>query len=174
MATDSRSVLAQDQSFDRPSLMRQPWRRQDILSGSLRLKGLKVLPSAFGTLRNGAIAVALFAVLGCWSVAARAEDAGARAAKSLDVIVVTAKRLPEVVPDEVVKTRVETALHDDPYFYDEHVTITVKNGVVHLQGIVFDAQDMQTARRIIRNKVSGVKRLVNELEICSCDGGGSG
>jgi osmotically-inducible protein OsmY len=133
-----------------------------------------VLLSAFGTLRGGAIAAALVATLGCWSAAARADDAGARAANSLDVIVVTAKRVPEVVPDEVVKTRVETVLHDDPYFYDEHVIITVKNGVVHLQGIVFDAQDMQTVRRIIRIRVSGVKRLVNELEICSCDGGGSG
>jgi osmotically-inducible protein OsmY len=154
--------------------MRQPWRRQDIASGSFRLKGSRVLLSAFGTSRGGAIAAALSATLAWWSAAAHADDAGTRAAKSLDVVVVTAKRVPEVVPDEVVKTRVETALHDDPYFYDEHVTITVKNGVVHLQGIVFDAQDMQTVRRIIRKRVSGVKRLVNELEICSCDGGGSG
>jgi BON domain len=174
MATHSRPAPAQDLPFDRLSLMRQPYPRQDISSGSLRLKGSRVLLSAFGTLRNGAIAAALFAALGCWSAPARADDAGTRAAKSLDVIVVTAKRLPEVLPDEVVKTRVETALHDDPYFYDEHVTVTVKNGVVHLQGIVFDAQDMQSVRRIIRKKVSGVKRLVNELEICSCDGGGSG
>jgi osmotically-inducible protein OsmY len=93
---------------------------------------------------------------------------------TLDTIVITAKKIPEVVPDEVVKTRVETALRQDPYFYDGHVTITVKNGVVHLQGMVFDAQDMQDVRRIIRKRVAGVRRLVNELEICSCDGGGSG
>jgi osmotically-inducible protein OsmY len=76
----------------------------------------------------------------------------ARSAEPLEPIVVTAKRLPEAVPDEVVKTRVETALHNDPYFYDEHVTVTVKNGVVRLEGIVFDVGDIQDARRIIRKK----------------------
>ena len=130
--------------------------------------------SAICNLRYGAVAAALIVALNCWSAAARADEASARAEKSLDTIVVTAKRIPEVVPDEVVKTRVETALHEDPYFYDEHVTITVKNGVVHLQGVVYDAQDMQDVRRIIRKRVSGVKRLVNELEICGCDGGGGG
>ena len=98
----------------------------------------------------------------------------AGSAESLEPIVVTAKRLPEAVPDEVVKIRVETALHNDPYFYDEHVTVTVKNGIVRLEGIVFDVGDIQDARRIIRKKVPGVKRLVNEMEICSCNGGGSG
>ena len=98
----------------------------------------------------------------------------AGSAESLEPIAVTAKRLPEAVPDEVVKIRVETALHNDPYFYDEHVTVTVKNGIVRLEGIVFDVGDIQDARRIIRKKVPGVKRLVNEMEICSCNGGGSG
>jgi osmotically-inducible protein OsmY len=137
-----------------------------------------VFISAVRALSAGATAPALASVLlaasCCWSAATHADDAATRTAKSLDTIVVTAKRVPEVVPDEVVKTRVETALHQDPYFYDEHVTITVKNGVVHLQGIVFDPHDMQDVRRIIRKRVSGVRRLVNELELCSCDGGGGG
>jgi osmotically-inducible protein OsmY len=68
---------------------------------------------------------------------------------------------------------VETALHSAPYFYDGHVTVTVKDGVVHLQGVVFDAWDLQVARRISK-KIAGAKRVVNELEICSCDGGGGG
>jgi osmotically-inducible protein OsmY len=98
----------------------------------------------------------------------------AGSAESLEPIVVTARRLPEALPDEVLRTRVESALHADPYFYDEHVTVTVKNGIVRLEGIVFDVGDMQDARRIIRKKVPGVKRVVNDLEICACNGGGSG
>jgi osmotically-inducible protein OsmY len=108
------------------------------------------------------------------AVAGGADASGSSAVKSLEPIVVTAKRLPEAVPDEVVKARVETALHDDPYFYDEHVIVTVKNGIVRLQGIVFDAGDIQDVKRIIRTKFPGVKRVVNELEICSYDGGASG
>jgi osmotically-inducible protein OsmY len=110
----------------------------------------------------------------CLAPAVGADKADAPAVKSLDTVVITAKRMPETVPDELVKQRVETALHDDPFFYDGHVAVTVKNGVVHLQGIVFDAADIRDARRIIRRKVAGVKRVVNELEICSCDGGGGG
>jgi osmotically-inducible protein OsmY len=124
-------------------------------------------------LLTGAMA-ALLGALGYLASAAGADTADAPAAKSLGTVVITAKRLPETVPDELVKQRVETALHDDPFFYDGHVAITVKNGVVHLLGIVFDAADIQDARRIIRKKVAGVKRVVNELQICSCDGGGGG
>jgi osmotically-inducible protein OsmY len=117
----------------------------------------------------------LAAILGglcSWAPAESVDNLGAPPVKSLQTIVVTAKRVPETVPDEVVQIRVETALHDDPYFYGEHVTLMVKNGVVHLRGIVFDAGDIQDVRRIIRKKVSGAKRVVNELEICTCDGGG--
>ena len=129
------------------------------------------------TSRASCVSAILAAILGglCYGAPAiSADQVGPPAAKSLETIVVTAKRLPETVPDEVVKTRVETALHDDPYFYDEHVTVTVKDGVIHLEGIVFDVWDIQAARRIIRKRVFGVKRVVNELEICSCDGGGGG
>ena len=127
------------------------------------------------TNRASCVCAMLAAILGglcSWAPAESADDLGAPPVKLLETIVVTAKRVPETVPDEVVQIRVETALHEDPYFYGEHVTITVKNGVVHLQGIVFDAGDIQDVRRIIRKKISDVKRVVNELEICTCDNGG--
>jgi osmotically-inducible protein OsmY len=69
-----------------------------------------------------------------------------------------------ILPDEVLKEQVETVLHDDPYFYDEHVTVTIRNGVATLQGIVFDDWDLRDAIRLAR-KVPGVKRVVNDLEI---------
>jgi osmotically-inducible protein OsmY len=122
----------------------------------------------------GAVLAALLVGLSGETVAGSADACASAAVKSLEPIVVTAKPLPEAVPGEVVKTRVQSALHADPCFYDEHVTVTVKNGIVRLQGIVFDVGDIQDARRIIRIKVAGVKRVVNELEICSCNGAGGG
>jgi len=109
-----------------------------------------------------------------WTGALSADKMVTPSEKSLETIVVTAKRIADPVADEIMKQQVQTALHDDPYFYDEHVTVKVTNGVVHLTGMVFDPEDMQDVRRIIRRRISGVKRVVNELEICGCDGGGGG
>jgi hypothetical protein len=58
----------------------------------------------------------------------------------------------------------ETALHSDPFFYDEHVSVTINNGVVTLHGIVFDDWDLRSAMRMAR-RMPGVKRVVNDLEI---------
>ena len=77
---------------------------------------------------------------------------------------VTAKKRADPVPDEKMKQQVEEALHSDAYFYDEHVTVTIKDGVATLQGIVFDDWDLRQAMRIAR-KVPGVRRVVNDLEI---------
>jgi osmotically-inducible protein OsmY len=87
--------------------------------------------------------------------------AGEVSAPSLKTIVVTGKT---IVPDAEVKRQVETAMRSDPFFYDEHVTVTIKDGVVTLQGMVFDEWDMRVALRISR-KVAGVKRVINELDI---------
>jgi BON domain len=107
---------------------------------------------------------ALFGALVCWTASVSADSATAPAAGSLEPIVVTAKRRIVILPDEVLKEQVETVLHDDPYFYDEHVTVTIRNGVATLQGIVFDDWDLRDAIRLAR-KVPGVKRVVNDLEI---------
>jgi BON domain len=115
---------------------------------------------------------AILATLACWATMVIADEARAPAAGGLDTVVVTGTRSQAAV-DEEVKEHVATALHSDPYFYDGHVTVTVKDGVVHLQGVVFDNSDLQAARRISK-KIAGAKRVVNELEICSCDGGGGG
>jgi osmotically-inducible protein OsmY len=78
--------------------------------------------------------------------------------------VVTAKRRPEVVADEELTKRVEAGLHDDPYFYDAHVTVTVKSGVATLHGIVFDDWDLRQALRLAK-RIAGVRRVINDLEI---------
>jgi osmotically-inducible protein OsmY len=82
----------------------------------------------------------------------------------LEAVVVTAKKRADPVADEELTRKIATALHADPYFYDEHVTVTVTNGVVRLQGMVFDDWDLRIAMRDSRG-IPGVKRVINELEI---------
>jgi osmotically-inducible protein OsmY len=118
----------------------------------------------------------VLATLGVWVcrlAPLAAGETAAQDARSLESVVVTAKRRPEVVPDEVVTEHVAMALHSDRYFYDGHVTVTVKDSIVYLEGIVFDDGDLRRALQISR-KIAGVKRVVNKLEICTCDSGGSG
>lgn len=87
-----------------------------------------------------------------------------RSGAPLDTVVVTAQRRAQAVADEEVMNRVEAALRADAYFYDEHVVVTVKNGVATLHGIVFDDWDLRQAMRLAR-KIAGVKRVVDDLEI---------
>lgn len=93
-----------------------------------------------------------------------AGEAGAAPAGPLNSIVVTGKRPLLTVPDAELTEQVQTAMRSDRFFYDEHVTIMVKDGVVTLQGIVFDEWDLRNARRIAR-KIPGVRRVINDLEI---------
>ena len=82
----------------------------------------------------------------------------------MEPIVVTAKRRAIMVPDEVLKEQIETALHDDPYFPDWHVDVTVRNGVAYLEGVVFDDSDAADAKRIAR-RITGVRRVVCDFYI---------
>jgi BON domain len=107
---------------------------------------------------------ALVGGLICMATSAGAQTARVPDAGRLEPIVVTAKRRSDPVADEKMKTQVEEAMHSDPVFYDEHVTVTVKNGVATLSGMVFDDWDMRQAMRISR-KIAGVKRVINDLEM---------
>jgi osmotically-inducible protein OsmY len=60
--------------------------------------------------------------------------------------------------------RVKAALHADPYFYDEHVTVTVEQGAVVLNGFVFSDWDLQEAIRIA-GKAAGDRRVIDNLSI---------
>jgi osmotically-inducible protein OsmY len=104
------------------------------------------------------LCTALLSSLVYVAVSARAQPPPASAASPLDTIVVYA------TAEEKVAHEVTAALASDRYFYDAHVTVTVKNGVVTLHGIVFDDWDLRTALRIAR-RAPGVKRVVNDLEI---------
>ena len=70
---------------------------------------------------------------------------------------------PAVATGELAR-RVKTALHADPYFYDEHVTVSVEQGAVVLHGFVLSSLDLQDAIRIAR-KAAGDTRVVDNLSI---------
>jgi osmotically-inducible protein OsmY len=80
-----------------------------------------------------------------------------------DTVTVTADRLHKAA-DEQLAVDVKTALRSDPIVDDNHVTITVKNGVVIMQGFVLDAWDLLALRRVAK-KVPGVKKIVNDVEL---------
>jgi hypothetical protein len=117
--------------------------------------------------RNSFIKALLGAILAgwvYWSTPAGADPLGAAAVDHLDPIVVTAKKRQDRVADEVLTKNVQVALHSNPYFNDEHVTVTIKNGVVTLEGIVYDDWDVRTAIRIAR-KIAGVRRVVTDFYV---------
>jgi len=108
--------------------------------------------------------LALLPPLACCTLPVHADQAQAPPAGHLNSIVVTGKRPWAGVPDAELTERLETAMHSDRFFYDEHVTVVVKDGVVTLRGIVFDEWDLRNAKRIAR-KIPGVKRVIDDLEI---------
>ena len=52
------------------------------------------------------------------------------------------------VADEELRKRVKAALHADPYFYDRHVTVSIKSGRVVLNGFVFSDWDLRSGARV--------------------------
>jgi osmotically-inducible protein OsmY len=79
-------------------------------------------------------------------------------------IVATATHSVASVADEDLRTRVEAALHSDPYFYDAHVTVSVEKGHVLLSGFVSSEWDLLDAMRIAR-KAAGNGRVSENLSI---------
>jgi osmotically-inducible protein OsmY len=71
---------------------------------------------------------------------------------------------PNTAADEEVRQRVTAALHSDPYFYDEHVSVSVEKGVVVLRGFVASEWDVRDALRIA-GKAARDKRVIDDLSI---------
>jgi osmotically-inducible protein OsmY len=122
------------------------------------------------TLRSGirleliaASAATALALLGAWSSPLGAQEAAVPPAGSGRQIVITGKKGPPVSDEEVTR-RVQAALHSNRYFNDDRVTVTTKDGVVTLEGVVVDPMDLYAALRISRN-IEGVQRVNDLLEI---------
>jgi osmotically-inducible protein OsmY len=110
----------------------------------------------------GAHLVALVCGLGGVAQAV-AQNAAAPSISRPESIAASANQGPNQA-DEDLRNRVQTALHADPYFYDTHVTVSVKNGSVVLNGFVFSAWDLRDALRIAR-KAAGNTPVVDNLSI---------
>src|ERR1700733_850018 len=93
-----------------------------------------------------------------------AQDMGAPVDSPPRTIVASATHGAAPVADEDLRRRVEAALHSDPYFYDEHVTVSVENGHVLLSGFVASEWDLLDAMRIAR-KAAGNGRVSETLSI---------
>jgi osmotically-inducible protein OsmY len=104
----------------------------------------------------------MFAVLAWCTPPVSAADVVQAPRGNLNSVVVTGQRIS--VPDLELQDQVESAMRSNPYFPDEHVTVTIKDGVVTLHGIIYDEWDLRVAMRIAR-RIPGVKRVVNDLEI---------
>ncbi len=83
----------------------------------------------------------------------------------MEEVVIQAKRQ---AADEQVTRQVERILTEDPWIYGEHITVTIRNGIVTLEGIVGDTGEMFMIVRLCR-KMSGARRIVNGLEIMHND-----
>jgi osmotically-inducible protein OsmY len=83
-------------------------------------------------------------------------------------IVVTAVR----PSDQATSAQVTTALQQDPYIFSDHVTVTTKNGVVRLEGMVHDLSDLHAILRLAR-RIAGKGRVVNGIEYVPVDDDGN-
>jgi osmotically-inducible protein OsmY len=96
-----------------------------------------------------------------------APSSNATSGEELREIVVTAKR-----SDEAIAAKVETALKQNPYIFSDHVTVTAKNGVVTVAGVVNDVNDLLAILRVAR-RAAGKGRVVNEIEFQAVDDAGN-
>jgi osmotically-inducible protein OsmY len=106
-------------------------------------------------------------VCGLGGIATRVDAQNAAAPPALNRAVSIAgstTQFADWVADEELRKRVKAALHVDPYFYDEHVTVSIENGGVVLRGFVFSDWDLRDALRIAR-KAAGDRPVIDNLAI---------
>ena len=90
-----------------------------------------------------------------------AQDAAPKANERVQEIVVRAQRQ---ALDEQVTQQVQKTLTTDPWIYAEHITVTTRNGVVRLDGLVGDTSERFRILRLCR-KIAGARRVVDALEL---------
>ena len=117
---------------------------------------------AFSPLKVSAL---VFATLLAATGACPAQDAAEKPNKRLQEVIVQSRRQ---VPDEQVTSQVQQTLTHDPWIYAEHITVTTRNGVVRLEGIVGGTGELFRILRLCR-KIPGARRVVSQLEIMHND-----
>jgi hypothetical protein len=102
--------------------------------------------------------------LGGFATAAGAQNAASPPAHPSSSVAIAAMQGTAVLADQELEKRVKSALHSDPYFYDQHVTVSVEGGSVVLRGFVFSELDVIDALRITREAAGG-RPVVDNLVI---------
>ena len=81
--------------------------------------------------------------------------AAAQKADAREEVIIQANRH---VADEQVTLQVQQALTDDPWIFADHITITTQNGVVTLEGVVADSQELLRILRLCR-RIPGARQV---------------
>ena len=102
--------------------------------------------------------------LGGFAAPAGAQTAVSPPASASAAIAVSAILGTAASADRELASRVRAALHADPYFYDEHVSVLVEDGAVVLRGFVFSDWDLRDAIRIAR-VAAGDRPVIDNLSI---------
>lgn len=119
---------------------------------------------------RGAESLLLAAIFACCVSSGIARESSQPKGDPLSEVIIKAKRIPERIPDEELTTRVEAALQSEKYICClDHVTFSVINGVLRLEGSVSEDSDLIALLRHVR-KIPGVRRIVNELDLDSPGG----
>jgi hypothetical protein len=84
-------------------------------------------------------------------------------------VVISAKR----AADAALASKVIEVLRNDPYVFTEHVSVSVENGVVTVEGTVPSVQDLRRVLRLAR-RLAGKGRVINKLELVVEDDEGTG
>ena len=92
-------------------------------------------------------------------------DAAEREDAKLPEVVIEAKRQ---AADEQVTRQVQKTLTEDPWIFSDHITVTTRNGVVRVEGIVGDTGELFRVLRLCR-RIPGARRVVDALEIMHND-----
>jgi osmotically-inducible protein OsmY len=102
--------------------------------------------------------------LGGFAAPAGAQTAVAPPSSASASVAVSAIPVTAASADRELAGRVRSALHADPYFYDEHVSVSVEDGAVVLSGFVFSDWDLRDAIRIAR-AAAGDRPVIDNLSI---------
>jgi osmotically-inducible protein OsmY len=122
------------------------------------------IPSKRRTLILCAYVGAAACGLAGFTISAGAQNATEPPASRSDAVAASAMSGSSASADEDLREHVQTALHADPYFYDQHVTVSVDKGAVVLRGFVFSDWDLQEAIRIA-GQAAGHRRVIDDLSI---------
>jgi osmotically-inducible protein OsmY len=94
-----------------------------------------------------------------------AQDAAGKADAKLREVVIQAQRQ---TADAEITRQLQTTLTEDRWIFAEHVTVTTRNGVVRIEGIVQDTGELFRILRLAR-KIPGTRRVVDAMEILHND-----